>query len=76
LWGREVIIIVDGNGHRLQGPNYGRWFDVTDVDNVTIKNTKIRDFNCGVFLDDTSDNTIYHNSFVNNTEQVHDYSWD
>jgi parallel beta-helix repeat protein len=59
-------IIVDGNGYMLQGapPSYG--FTLNSRSNVTIRNTFITGFRYGVYLNFTSDVTVYSNALANN----------
>jgi len=44
--------------------------------NNTIVSNTIAANKRGVFLWQSSENIIYHNNIINNTEQVHDISWD
>jgi parallel beta-helix repeat protein len=67
-------IIIDGNGYTLQGSGIGKAFDLSGVNNVTIKNTDIsarnsgRDFhpNYGIYLYSSSFNTISGNNITDN----------
>jgi len=60
-------VVVDGNGYTLQGtpPSYGFTLNSKNS-NVTIKNTFITGFRYGVYLNFTSDITIYNNALTNN----------
>jgi parallel beta-helix repeat protein len=61
-------IIVDGNGHILNGSGslmYG--FNLTSVSNVTIKNVEVKAFERGISLDTSSNNTISGNNITGNS---------
>jgi parallel beta-helix repeat protein len=64
-------IIVDGNAHTLQGPG-GNWtygFSCSGLNNVTIKNTNIRNFTHGILLIYSSYNCISGNNITANPRQ-------
>ena len=68
-WGIVVErsnIIIDGNGYTLQGGGSGYGFNLTTINNVTIKNTNIKGFYYGVCLDHSSNNIIFGNNITNN----------
>lgn len=66
-------IAVDGNGFTLQGPgNSG--FDLSLVHNVTIRNTTIREFGSGIWLDESSYNYITGNTLLNNGLGIYLYT--
>lgn len=54
-------IVIDGAGYTLQGTGNGTGIDLSDRNNVTIKNMKIKEFNYGIWLNMSSDNSIYGN---------------
>jgi len=64
-------ILIDGDGYTLQGkgvfPSNG--IDLTGRTNVTVRNTKIKNFWYGIRLDGSYGNIIYHNNF-DNAQQV------
>jgi len=62
-------IIVDGNGYVLQGSRSGVGFDLTNRNNVTLKNTYITQFNYGISLSRSNGNTISYNTLTDNTQQ-------
>jgi parallel beta-helix repeat protein len=64
-------IIVNGAGYTLQGNDTGRGIDLTDRSNVTVKNTRVTHFQMGIYLYNSSHNTISVNSIVNNTYGVY-----
>jgi parallel beta-helix repeat protein len=68
-------IVVDGAGYTLQAkegwPSYVRGIDLSDRNNVTIKNVRIKGFGNGIRLYSSSNNIIYHNNFIDNTKQVY-----
>ncbi len=61
-------IMVDGAGYALLGTYAyeSRGTDITGRSNVTIKNTNIRNYDYGVFLGNSSDNTIVGNNITAN----------
>jgi parallel beta-helix repeat protein len=59
-------IIVDGNGSNLQGSGSGTGFSLTNVNNVTIKNTNIKNFMYGIDLAQAANNIITRNNITNN----------
>jgi parallel beta-helix repeat protein len=59
-------IIVDGNGYTLQGSGNGYGFNLTGICGVTIKNTNVREFPNGVYLNYSSNNNIIENNITNN----------
>jgi parallel beta-helix repeat protein len=68
-------IMIDGKGYTVQGNLSYQSFGISlhGVSNVTIKEINIKDFYYGIVLDNSSNNSIYHNSFIGNTYQVHNY---
>jgi parallel beta-helix repeat protein len=59
-------IIIDGNGYTLQGSGTGNGFFLSRIHNVTIKNTNIKHFWVGIWLSDSSNNSIAENNITNN----------
>lgn len=58
-------IVIDGNGHTLQGP--GLHLGMTGIDlsrrnNVTVRNADIEPFDYGILLDSSFNNTISNNT--------------
>ncbi len=60
-------IIIDGNGHTLQGFGGGNGFSWNSVNNVTVKQTNIKDFEFGIFLLTSYDSNIIENTAANNS---------
>ena len=60
-------IVVDGSGHTLWRDGTGRGIDLTDINNVTIKNVKISHFQSGIWLSQSSNNKIFGNKVLDNT---------
>jgi len=60
-------IIIDGSGHMLQRDGTGRGIDLTDRNNVTIKNIEIRNFQSGIWLSQSSNNRVFRSKILNNT---------
>jgi len=59
-------IIIDGNGYTLQGGGSGYGFNLTTINNVTVKNTNIKNFYFGVYLNSASDNVISGDNMTTN----------
>ena len=59
-------IVVDGAAYTLQGNGSGRGFDLSNIDNVTIQDTTIGNFSTGIYLRESSHNTIAGNTLTNN----------
>jgi len=64
-------IVVDGANYTLQGNMSGIGIDLSTRHNVTIKNMRVKEFQYGIYLCDSLNNHIYHNTFLNNTNQAH-----
>ncbi len=62
-------IIIDGNGHLVQGSRSGYGFTLSGVSNVTIKNTNIKGFVHGIYLNLAFYNIIFRNNITNNVCQ-------
>jgi parallel beta-helix repeat protein len=63
-------IIVDGAGYTLQGSGSGNGFYLLYKNNVTIKNTNIKDFDYGIWLHYSSnDNSIVGNNITANNRR-------
>jgi parallel beta-helix repeat protein len=58
-------IIVNGNGHTLQGSGSGNAFYWHVINNVTVRSIDIRDFACGVYLASASLSTVSGNTITN-----------
>ena len=67
-------IIIDGTDCTLQGTRSGRGIDLSSRSNIKIKNTDIKNFFHGVYLDLSYNNTIYGNNITNNYAGVCLYS--
>jgi parallel beta-helix repeat protein len=57
-------IIIDGGGYTVEGSGIGNGFSLYSISNVTIKNTNIRSFAYGIYLESTSQNTISENNIT------------
>jgi len=58
-------IIIDGNGYKLQGTGSGCGFNLTQVNNVTVRKTNIHNFSFGVVLRHSSYNLVCENNMTN-----------
>jgi len=67
-------IVVDGAGYTVQGNGTGRGIDLTDRNNVTIKNMEIRAFQSGIWLQGSSNSSLLENTIANNTYGVWVYA--
>jgi len=54
--------VVDGNGYTLEGDGIGYGFDLSNTENITIKNTKISNFSAGIRLYYSTDTTLINNT--------------
>ena len=60
-------IVIEGNRHTLQGSGGGYGFNLNTVNNVTIKNTNIKNFTDGIWLHSSNYNNIHGNNITANT---------
>jgi parallel beta-helix repeat protein len=51
-------IVINGNGHTLNGPDITYGFNLTNVEDVTIKNVTISDCGTSVYFNSSSGNTL------------------
>jgi len=63
-------IIIDGDGYTLQGPGVigSRGIDLTGRTNVTVRNTQIKDFDYGIWLQSSFSNSISGNNITANNQ--------
>jgi len=67
-------IVIDGNGHTVQGDQSGyNWhqgfgLSLTDINNITITNTTIVSFDVGIYLTDSNNSVVCGNSEIDNTD--------
>jgi parallel beta-helix repeat protein len=66
-------IIVDGSGHTLQGSRSGDGFWGYSLNNVTIKNTNIKNFSNGIALGDSWNNILSGNNMTKNYDGIYLY---
>ena len=59
--------VLDGKGYSIQGDGTGQGISLYNVENITIKNTRITEFSRGIHLGHSSKNTITNNTLTNNT---------
>ena len=59
-------IVIDGVGYTVQGTGGGTGIDLSGRNNVTIKNLEINAFDYGIWLDYSSNNSIYGNNITTN----------
>jgi len=64
-------IIINGNGHTLEGLRDEKGFYLSDKSNVTIINTNVKGFKHGIRLSFSSNCRISENSFTENTYAIH-----
>jgi parallel beta-helix repeat protein len=73
------VAIVNSTGitvKNLDLRNSGQGILLAVTGNSTITGNNIADSDYGVALWNSSENRFYHNNFVNNTCQIHDYIWE
>jgi parallel beta-helix repeat protein len=72
IYGKIVVerdnIVVDGAGYVLEGNGTGRGIDLSGRSNVTIKSIRIEAFTYGIYLWDSSANTLYANRIATCTD--------
>jgi parallel beta-helix repeat protein len=61
-------VIVDGDGYTLQGTFTSKGIDLTERNNVTIKNINVRDFHYGINLYSVTNCTVTGNNITNNSQ--------
>ena len=59
-------ITLDGNGHTITGSNTGNGVHLSSRIGVTIKNLNVNQFNYGIYLASSSNNTLSGNNVSNN----------
>jgi len=59
-------IVVNGAGYTLEGTRWGKGIDLTGRSNVTIKNVRIKRFEIGIYLYESSNSGISGNNITNN----------
>ncbi len=61
-------IVVDGSGYTVQGRriSWSKGIDLTGRENVTVRNTQIKNFHCGIWLSASYDNSISGNTITSN----------
>jgi parallel beta-helix repeat protein len=63
-------IVIDGVGYTATGSGGGNGTMLADRSNVTVRNMTIKNFEYGIFLDSSSDNTLFGNNVANNNDGV------
>ena len=63
-------IVINGNGYMLQGAGSGIGFYLSDINNVTITQTTVKGFTDGVYLRESSNNSIFENDIMNNENGI------
>ena len=61
-------IVIDGAGYTLQGCGSGQGFDLFGIDNVTIQNTNVLNFDCGIDLRFSNNISVFGNSIMANND--------
>ncbi|MCJ7632447.1 right-handed parallel beta-helix repeat-containing protein [Candidatus Bathyarchaeota archaeon] len=60
-------IVIDGASYTVQGTGKsGKGFYLYSITYVTIKNTNIENFFCGIHLNQSSHNNFHHNNIIHN----------
>jgi len=68
-------VVLDGAGYTLQGAGSGTGTDLSHRSNVTIKNTTIKAFTYGIWLDESSNNVIFQNNVTGHPGDGIRLSW-
>ncbi|MGD0158743.1 MAG: NosD domain-containing protein [Candidatus Bathyarchaeia archaeon] len=63
-------IVLNGAGYTVTGKGSGTGIDLVNMNNVTIKNTNIENFDYGVYLENSSNRATNGNDVVNNVGSV------
>jgi nitrous oxidase accessory protein len=70
IYDRIVIeksnIVIDGNGHTVEGNGSGNGFELWSIINTTIRNVNIKEFEVGIYLGSASMNVISRNNITGN----------
>jgi len=61
-------IIIDGAGYTVQGTGSGTGIDLSDRNNVTLKNVEVTNFAYGIYLNSSSNNNIIGNTASSNND--------
>jgi parallel beta-helix repeat protein len=64
-------IVIDGAGYTVQGYGSGNGFYWSGINNVTIKNTNIKNFEYGIYLSTSNNNSISGNNITNNWNGIY-----
>jgi parallel beta-helix repeat protein len=67
-------VTIDGNGHVIQGSRDGNGFALTNISNVTIKNTSIENFYIGIYVNSSSQITISGNRLTGSNRSIELYN--
>lgn len=71
IYGQLVVerdgVVLDGRGYSLQGSGSGNGISMSDRTNVTVKNIRIENFECGIHLAASSHNNISGNNIAVNS---------
>jgi parallel beta-helix repeat protein len=59
-------IVVDGAGYTLEGTGGGMGINLSGKSNVTIRNMEIREFQYGIYLEGSTNNSLAGNNVVDN----------
>jgi len=66
--GFSTVGDIDIIDNLISNSNVG--MNLTDLENATIRNNVIQNCSYGIYLQNSANNHIYHNNFINNTIQV------
>jgi len=65
-------IVIDGSGYAIEGNGTGIGITLSSRTNVTIRNVKVKHFDCGIYLHSSFNNTLSNNDVTaSNTQGVH-----
>ena len=63
-------IVVDGGGYTVQGTGDGTGIDLSFRSNVTLKNVEVTNFDYGIWLYSSSNNTLTSNTASHNNDGI------
>ncbi len=69
-------IVINGNGYTVQGSmnDTANGLDLTDINNVTIRNVNVQHFECGIYLSNSNHNAIFESNLNANSYGIRLYS--
>jgi parallel beta-helix repeat protein len=63
-------IVLNGRGYTVTGSGSGNGTTLTSRSNLTVNNTNMKNFTCGIYLYSSSNNTLSDNNIANNYDGI------